>query len=268
MRRLVLPLLLLSACGAHSGLQGQQLERIEAYRAERAHDFALRFAKTHVSPGQADLVAQVTAAAINAPLQRLNQKTFPLGSWEFTPTTPPMVELNTGSAMLRITGSAHQKDGRTVEVTLVGGLSVRWNEDGSHLYLQPTALAVVPTLHVSMLDFALGDFIRDFAQDKADAYLRERIGEIDVPITLHLPVQRQALALDHQLKTDPDPGVTLHVAMREASAEVRLRQLYVWPLEGKLVVLAFVDVADASLPEPVVHPIVAPSAPAVDGGAP
>lgn len=266
MRRLAPILLALCACGAHSGLQGQQLERIEAYRAEKAHQFALDFARTHVNPADADVVAIVTAEAINTPLQHFTQKSFAVGTWTFTPTQAPTVELCTGSALLRITGIARRADGRVVEVTLVGGLSVRWNEDGSHLYLQPRALAVLPTLHVSWMDFALGDFIRSMAESKADEYLRARIGEIDVPVNLHLPVQRQAIALDQTLAMEGEPGLSLHYAMPEAAAEVRLRQLYVWPLQNRLAVLGYVDVVDANAPEQPLQPIVAPAT--ADGGAP
>ena len=254
MRAWVLLALPLVGCatlfGEQSGLRGEQLERIEAYRATQARDFSLRLATAKVNPREADLQAIVTVAAINAPLEKLNQADFALGDWSFVPTHAPLVELNTGSAILRITGNLkHGADGRVVEVTVVGGLAVRWSDDGSHLFFKPSSLAVVPTTHLSMLDFAMGDYIHSFAEGKADTYLTQRIGEIDVPINLMLPVQRKALALDQSVDVGPaDPPAHLHYDLPAATAEVRLKQLYVWPLEGRLVVLAYADVADAPPP--------------------
>lgn len=221
----------------------QQRERIAVYRADQSHAFVTRLAQTKVDAKKADLEAVVTAAAINEPLRRLEQRSFPVGSWTFTPTRAPEVSLHTGSALLRVTGEVRRKDGgRTAEVTIVGGLAVRWSEDGSHLFLTPSALAVVPTLTVSVLDFALGSFVRSFAEGKADEYLASRVGEIDLPVRLMLPFQRKAVALDQALDGQGEPGATLRYELPEASAQVKLDQLFVWPLEGRIVVLAFADV--------------------------
>jgi hypothetical protein len=242
-------LLSLTGCfGEQVGLKGEEVEKIEAYRSAQARDFTVRFANAKVNPRDADITAIVTVDAINAPLKKLERRSFPIKDWTFTPTKAPEVELSTGSAILKIDGDLQQQGGRTVSVTLVGGLTVRWSDDGSHLFLKPSALAVVPRTKIGLLDFALGDYIRSFAEEKAEVYLHDRIGEIDVPINLMLPVQRQALELDQAFDTGPtDPGAKLHYSLPPATAEVRLKQLYVWPLEGKLVVLAFADVTDVPL---------------------
>jgi hypothetical protein len=264
----LLGLLLSTGCaslfGEQSGLKGEQLERIEGYRAEQAHDFAVRFAGSKVDVRAADLQAIVSVDAINTPLQQFKQRVFKVKDWQFTPTHAPVVELSTGSAILRITGDLQQgDDGRKVEVTVVSGLSVRWSDDGSHLYFKPSALAVVPTLHVSWVDFALGSSIRSFAEDEAAKYLRDRVGEIDVPINLMLPIQRAAIDMDQVLDVGPEePGARMHYGLPEATAQVRLKQLYVWPLEGKLVVLAYADVQDAPAPGALPQTPVVPQPPA------
>jgi hypothetical protein len=230
------------ACGCVS-LGTQQRERIAAYKADRSREFVSHFAESKADPRQADLVAIVTADAINAPLKHLQQRTFPAGNWEFIPTSAPTVEVNTGSALLRIQGDVEQKiSGRRAAVTIVGGLAVRWNQDGSHLYLKPTALAVVPTLKIPLLDFALGAFIRNFAETQAQAYLDQRIGEIDVPVQLLLPIHRGQLTIDHKSAMPDDSGAVLRYQLPEATAQVQLQHLYVWPIEGRLIVLAYADV--------------------------
>ena len=257
-----------------ASVQTEQLERIEAYRADRAHEFAVRFANSKVDVRGADLQAIVTSEAINKPLEQFKQHVFKFDSgYVFTPTHAPTVELSTGSAILRITGNLQNgEQGRPVEVTVTSGLTVRWTSDGSHLYFKPTSLAVVPTLHVGVLDFALGSTIRSIAETEAAKYLKEQVGEIDVPINLMLPVQRPAIDLDQVLDVGPDEaGARLHYDFPAATAEVRLKQLFVWPVEGRLVVLAYADVAGAGepaqLPPAPLTPEM-PTQPAVDGGKP
>ena len=221
----------------------EQRERIAAYEADQSRTFVSQLAEAKIDPRQADLVAIVTADAINASLKKLEQHVFPAGQWEFVPTHVPEVELKTGSALLRVTGEVRQKQGGTrAEVTLVGGLTVRGSDDGAHLFLKPSALAVVPTLKVSVLDFALGSFLRSFAQTQAQVYLEQRIGEIDVPVALMFPIHRGALSIDHKLEMPDASGAVLRVELPEASAQVKLNQLYVWPMEGRLVILVYADV--------------------------
>jgi hypothetical protein len=232
----------------------EQRERIAGYKARQSREFVSRVAEGNVDPKQADLVAIVTAEAINLPLKRLEQHPFPVGGWEFVPSHAPEVELNTGSAFVRVAGRVRQvATGRVLDVTLVGGLTTRWSADGAHLYLTPSALAVVPTLNVSVLDFAMGSFLRQFAESQAQVYLAERIREIDVPVQLMFPIHRGAIALDHKLQTPDNLGATLRYELPEASAQVQIKQLYVWPLEGKLLILAYSDVMK-------VTPIMPPSA--------
>jgi hypothetical protein len=241
-------LLLLSCCSlACVSLAAQQRERISAYKSEQSREFVTHLADAKVDPRQADIMAVVTADALNAPLQHLEQAVFPAGSWEFVPTQAPRIELNTGSALLRVTGIARKRGGgQQAEVTVVAGLTARWNENGSHMYFKPSALAVVPTVGIGILDFALGSFIRNFAEKQAGVYLAERIGEIDIPVELMLPVQRRGIRFESTLVVPDETGATLRYELPEASAQVKLTQLYLWLLEGKLVVLAFADVVKTS----------------------
>jgi hypothetical protein len=248
--------LLLLACSsfACASVSVQQRERIATYKADQSRQFVSALADAKVDPRQADIQAVVTAEAINAPLQKLDQSVFPAGDWEFAPTKPPEVELCTGSALLRVTGNVRKKGGpNKAEVTVVAGLTARWNEDGSHLYFKPSALAVVPTLGIGALDFALGSFIRSFAEDKAAVYLKERIGEIDIPVELMLPIQRKAIKLESPLQIPNEPGAVFRYELPEANAQVKLQHLYLWLLEGRLVVLAFADVVRVTpiMPEPL-----------------
>lgn len=237
-------LLLLCCCSfACASVSVQQRERIAAYKADQSRQFVSRLAEAKVDPRQADIQAIVTADAINAPLQRLEQSVFPMGDWEFVPTKSPDVELCTGSALLRVTGNVRKKGGpNKAEVTVVAGLTARWNDDGSHLYFKPSSLAVVPTLGIGPLDFTMGSFIRSFAEEKAEIYLKERIGEIDIPVALMLPIQRRAIRLETPLQIPNEAGAVLLYELPEASAQVKLQQLFLWLLEGKLVVLAYADV--------------------------
>lgn len=221
----------------------EQRERIAGYKAKQSREFVSRVAEANIDPKAADLMAIVTADAINVPLRKLEQRTFPVGTWEFVPTHAPEVELNTGSAFVRVAGRVRQpSSGRQLDVTIVGGLTTRWSADGAHLFLTPSALAVVPTLNVSVLDFAAGAFLRQFAESQAQVYLEERIREIDVPVQLMFPIHRGAVTLDHKLQTPDNLGAAFRYELPEASAQVQIKQLFVWPLEGKLLILAYSDV--------------------------
>ncbi len=232
--------LALAASGCAS-LAELQAEKVATYHAEQSRLFVTRLAQARADPRKADVQALVTADAINEPLSKLERKGFTFGAWTFTPTRAPRVVLKTGSALLEVTGDVRKGEQRA-EVTLVGGLAVRWNEDGSHLYLKPSALAVVPTLKVSVLDLALGSVLRSLAEGKAGEYLEQRVGEIDVPVRLMLPFQRKAVTLDHTLESPDEPGTTLRYELPGADAQVKLDQLFVWPLEGRIAVVAHADV--------------------------
>jgi hypothetical protein len=260
MRRYVVLSFLGLAC---TSIQAEQRQRIAAYKADQSREFVSLLTAAKVDPKLADLTAVVTADAINIPLQKLNQSVFPAGTSEFVPTQPPRVELYTGSALLYVTGVLRKKGGgKQAEVTIVAGLAARWNDEGSHIFFKPSSLAVVPTLGIGFLDFALGSYLRSFAEEQAALYLKERIGEIDIPVQLMLPIQRKAIQIETQLQAGNEPGATIRYELPAATAEVRLEHLYLWLLEGRLVALAFADIGKAPPTVPATPPAPPAAAPA------
>jgi len=220
----------------------EMLARVSSYRAEESRRFVARLAETKVDPREADVVATVTSGAFETLLAKLDRSEFPVGSYVFAPLEPPQVELHTGSALLRIVGELRSNDGGTrAGVELVAGLATRWNEDGAHVFLKPTALAVIPTTGVGFFDFAMGSAVRSFAEVQAAKYLEERVGELDVPVQLLVPFKRPEVDLLKQHALDAEPP-TFRYVLPESTVQLKLRQLYLWLLEGRLVVLAFADV--------------------------
>lgn len=244
-------------------VQDEMLARVSTYKAEESRRFVARLAETKVDPREADVVATVTSGAFDTMLAKLDRREFPVGQYVFVPTEAPQVELLTGSALLRVAGEIRDASGNSrAGVDLVAGLATRGTEDGAHVFLKPTALAVIPTTGVGLFDFALGAAIRSFAEGFAEKFLAERVGELDVPVRLLVPFQRPQLDLlkKHQLDAEPP---TFRYVLPESKVQLALKQLYLWPLEGRLVVLAFADVVE----DPPASP---PPAPAVSsiGGAP
>lgn len=250
---LALAALLSTGCASlrDTSLRESQVARIEAWKASQARDFTRRFAQTQVNAATADLQVLVTAEAIEAPLAHLKGRRFVMGSgWTFTPTRAPDIELFTGSATLSLTGDVTRGDdsSRTAEVTLVAGLTLRWAEDGSRIELLPTSLAVLPTLESASLELGFGRLLRSLAEREAQAFFEQRVGKLTVPVELALPVKRQALDLTLPLGApdESDPPAALHLALPLVETAVQVKRLWVWPLEGRIAVVAFAEVGNGA----------------------